>query len=256
MRRPRSVQSDLLLSAGFRHAFFERHHGWSTGAFSSLNFSASVGDEAESVRGNLRLAAEVLGVSPERVCFAEQVHGREVAVVLPGQGGRDAVDVAADAVVSMVPGVACAVRTADCVPILIGDAETGAVCAIHAGWRGVEAKVVGAALARLRALIGGSGVLIAAIGPYVGLEVFEVSTEVAERLRLASPEPNVVEHQAGKPHVDLGRIVRAQLLDLGVAPERIEQVGGCTASDPERWFSYRRDGARSGRHLHAIVVRS
>ncbi len=255
MRRALSLQSHLLTSAGFRHAFFTRHHGWSTGAYSSLNFSAVVGDRPDAVEENTRLGAEALGVAAEHLCFADQVHGCDVAIIGPEDDASSLRAQAADAVMSREPDRACAVRTADCLPLLVADETTGAVMAIHAGWRGVEANIVGKALRRLREFIGGDGRLVAAIGPHISGDAFEVSEDVAARLERISPVPGVVDKSRARPHVDLERIVRGQLVEAAVDRSRIERVGGCTASDSSSYFSYRRDGPRSGRHLHAIVAR-
>ena len=149
-----------------------------------------------------------------------------------------------------------AVRIADCVPILVGDTETGAVVAVHAGWRGVVAGVVEAGIAAISEDANRTRGFVAAIGPHITVAAFEVSDDVAETLRASSPDPDVIERGNGaKPHVDLAKIVAAKLEALGIPRPNIDRVGGCTYTDPERYFSFRRDGARSGRHLAAIVPR-
>lgn len=255
MTSPEYLTSSLLSQAGFRHAFFCRRGGVSEGPFESLNFSVSVGDREEHVAENLRRAAAVLGVDAERVYFASQVHGCTTQLVDPNVARDAFVQLEADAVLGAAPGLACAVRSADCVPILVGDRASGAALAIHAGWRGVVRGVIASAIERLRATLGGPGDPIAAIGPHLSVARFEVSDDVAEQLRASSPDPDVVDRGHEKPHVDLRRIVRAQLEALGFAPDSIDDVHGCTFQDAERFFSYRRDGARSGRHLSAIVTR-
>jgi YfiH family protein len=246
--------SPLLSAAGFRHAFFTRHHGWSTGPFATLNFSVTVGDTEHNVAQNHALAAAELGVLPERICCATQVHGRRVLILEASARSAEVALQEADAVVSMVPGLACGVRTADCVPILLADRISGAVAAVHAGWRGVVGGVLTAALEQLRAVVGDRGELLAAIGPHVSSAAFEVSEELSLTLRDCAPTAQVVSYRAGAPHVDLGLIVSEQLRRAGIPSECVDRVGGCTAGDPEHYFSYRRDGARSGRHLSAIVA--
>jgi copper oxidase (laccase) domain-containing protein len=119
------------------------------------------------------------------------------------------------------------------------------------------ADVVGAAVARLSELAGGSAELVAAIGPHISAAAFEVGEEVALELDRAAPGNEVVRREPGrKPHVDLRRALRAQLRRVGLRDEAIDDVGGCTVGEPELYFSYRRDGPRSGRHLSAIVSRS
>ncbi len=256
MENPSPQQSPLLQAAGFRHAFFTRPGGVSSGPYESLNFSVAVGDQADNVQENLARAARALGVAPERVYFLSQVHGSGVQLL---EGSEDRLEVLheqGDAVVALRGNVACAVRVADCAPVLIGDKTSGAAAAIHAGWRGVVAGVVAAAVHRLRAEVG-EGELVAAIGPHISVANFEVSDDVAAELAGASPDPEVVDRTRGpKPHVDLRRILRAQLRQLGLSDASIDDVGGCTVGDPRLYFSFRRDGRRSGRHLAAIVPRA
>jgi polyphenol oxidase len=169
----------------------------------------------------------------------------------------------ADAIVAAaedVASLAVAVRVADCVPVLVGDRRIGAVAAIHAGWRGVVAGVIPRAMAELAKV--GSGDYVAAIGPCIGPCCFEVSAEVAARIvdscggdaSLAVFTP--VHGGAGeaKAMVDLRRAVRAQLAAAGV--HDVEDVPGCTRCDAARFFSYRRDGEASGRHMAVIVART
>jgi copper oxidase (laccase) domain-containing protein len=104
--------------------------------------------------------------------------------------------------------------------------------------------------------VGGRGELLAAIGPHISAAAFEVSDEVAAELAASCPVPGAVERVSGeRPHVSLRFIVTQKLLALGLAESGVEQVGGCTVGDKERYFSFRRDGKRSGRHLSAIVPR-
>lgn len=257
---PGHLLSPLLTQAGFRHAFFTRHGGASEGPFSSLSFSTAVGDEPEHVDENLRRAATLLGVEPERVLYLSQVHGRAARFYRPDDAATraDLITLEGDALGGSDPHRAYGVRSADCVPILLGDAETGSVMAIHAGWRGVVAGVVEAGVTCLRQAIGSAGDLLAAIGPHISLAAFEVSDEVAAELDRASPARGSVSRpsgSAGKPHVDLRFIVTQKLLALGLIEARVDQVGGCTFLESERYFSFRRDGKRSGRHLSAIVAR-
>jgi YfiH family protein len=248
------LTSPLLSRAGFRHAFFTRHHGWSTGPFATLNFSVPVGDKEHAVAQNHGLAAQELGVPPERICCATQVHGRRVLVLESTARSATVAAQEADALVSIRPGLACGVRTADCLPILLADRISGAVAAVHAGWRGVVGGVVTAAVEQLRSAVGHRGELLAAVGPHISAAAFQVSEELSLTLRDCAPAVQVVSYCAGAPHVDLGRIVCEELHRAGIPSECVELVGGCTASDPEHYFSYRRDGARSGRHLSAIVA--
>lgn len=251
--------SPVLTQAGFRHAFFTRVGGASEGPFESLSFSTAVGDRADHVEENLRRAGEVLGVPRERIVYLSQVHGRDARFFDEPPLRAQTVMLEGDAIGGGARGVAYGVRSADCVPILIADDESGNVMAVHAGWRGVVAGVVEAGVERLRQSIGGSGRLLAAIGPHISKRAFEVSDDVAAELAAACPEPRrseaVAQNRGEKPRVDLRFIVTQKLLSLGLASSAIDQVEGCTHAVRALYFSFRRDGKRSGRHLSAIVPR-
>jgi polyphenol oxidase len=248
------LESALLRVAGFRHAFFTRRGGVSQGAYASLNFSVAAGDSEANVRQNLERAAIELEVPSTRIHFLSQVHGR-VAHTLSGSEAQSLLILReGDALVSRAHGVACAVRTADCVPVLLADRRSGAVAAVHAGWRGAVKGIVSSALEALRALAPDPS-LIAAIGPHISMAAFEVSEDVAETLLKASHDPNIVDRSGPKPHVDLRRMLRAELHAQGLPHAAIDDVWGCTVLEPARFFSFRRDGKASGRHLSAIVPR-
>ncbi|HEV8551382.1 MAG TPA: peptidoglycan editing factor PgeF [Polyangiaceae bacterium] len=249
------LESRLLATAGFRHAFFTRHGGVSEAPYATLNFSRAVGDRAECVAENVARAALELGVPKDRVYYLSQVHGAVTHVLTGTETPEGVLALEGDALVSRVPTVACAVRSADCVPVLVADRRSGAVAAIHAGWRGVVRGAVEAGVAALRELTGEEGELVAAIGPHIRAEAFEVSEDVARELEAASPVGAVVERGGPKPHVSLARIVSGKLHALGLAASAVDDVGGCTVSEPGRFFSFRRDGKIGGRHLSAIVPR-
>lgn len=253
-------QSELLRQAGFRHAFFTRTGGVSTGLYASLNFSSAATDSRENVAENVRRAARALEVDPARVFFLSQVHGVEHRVIQGHEDREQVLFERGDVLLSAASNVAVGVRSADCVPVLLADRVSGAVAAVHAGWRGVELNACGAGVRALRELIGADGALLAAIGPHITLPAFEVGEDVAERLRAACPGPAaaavvVRRPEWPRPHVDLARIVRAQLQAEGIDAAAIELLPGCTVTDAELRFSYRRDGKASGRHLSAIVPR-
>jgi YfiH family protein len=252
------LQSPQLLAAGFRHAFFTRLGGVSSGEYASLNFAASTGDEPEHVAANVERAGAALGVPTARVHFLSQVHGVETLLVDERDDRDEVVHRVGDALAARGGAdLACGVRSADCGTLLVGDPVSGAVCAIHAGWRGTVRGVVPAALARLRDLAGPRAQLIAAVGPHIKPCCFEVDDDVAAELAACSSaaERAVRRSPGAKPHVDLRAILHAQLVAAGVAADRIDDVRGCTVCDPERFFSFRRQGARSGRLLSAIVPR-
>jgi len=249
------LRSTLLDAAGFRHAFFTRRGGYSPAPLDSLDFSGS--STGADGLANLNAAARVLGIDAAHLYWVSQVHGREVVVVHGEENRGDVLARKADVVVASSAEVASGVKVADCVPLLVGDRASGVVAAIHSGWQGTARNVVAAAIAGLRQVSGHRGEWVAAIGPHIEVCCFEVGEDVAQQLAACAPERTTVQRSPGRrPHVDLRTIVRAQLVAAGVADDAIEDVKGCTKCDATRFFSYRRDGQRSGRLLAAIVARA
>ncbi len=230
------------------HGFSVRTGGVSTARYASLNLGGKWGDDPAHVAENRRRFAAAGGFGAERLFIARQVHGAGVAVVDATTTPSALASVEADALVSAVPGAALAVLTADCVPVLISDGA-GHVAAIHAGWRGTVADVVGRAVDALVALGAERASLRAAIGPCICASCFEVGPEVADRFDAA-----FVDRRRDKPHVDLRLANRALLVAAGVPGRAIDAAPPCTMCDPERFYSFRRDGGEIGQHLSFIVA--
>jgi polyphenol oxidase len=190
--------------------------------------------------------ATLAAVEPQAppVAALKQVHSARVVWV---DGAGHAGD--GDALVTARPGLALSVITADCVPVLIAMGD--AVAAVHAGWRGVVAGVVPAALAKLREAAevanGDGAALVAWIGPSIGACCYEVGLEVAASVVAASSEDVQSPGPAGKPHLDVARAVEIQLRRAGIADVR--RFGPCTRCHPELLWSYRREGAKAGRNI-------
>lgn len=245
------LTSPLLHAAGFAHAFFTRQGGVSEGVFESLNFGLNYGDTPDHVQENLRRAAATLGVATERIYFLSQVHGVHAVTVDSSLSEQQVRTFQGDIVLTGQEGTGAAIRTADCVPVLIGCRTTRWVAACHSGWQGCVRGAAQAAVHALRAH--GARDLIAAIGPHISLDAFEVGSDVAAQLLDASPDKGIVQILRDKPHVDLRRMVRAQLREAQLTDDAIDDVHGCTVGEPERYFSYRRDRNPSGRMLSVIV---
>jgi YfiH family protein len=183
---------------------------------------------------------------PPGVLMVRQVHGSRTLRVPPL--ARDA---AADALLSLEPGTAVAVRTADCVPVLLFEPRRRAVAAVHAGWRGSAAGISEIAVREIvRASGGRVADLIAVVGPHIGPCCYEVDGPVREAIAEGSV---FARSRPGRFRLDLYALNRMQLVRAGVHPGRIERVGDCTACRPERFASYRRDG-EPGRMVHYIRV--
>ena len=240
------IQSPLL--AGFPHGFTTRGGGASSGPFESLNLGGQVGDDPGRVAENWARLERETGLRFARV---RQVHGaRAVRADAPTHPVDEA-----DVVVSRAPGVAACVSVADCVPVLLADPETGAVAAVHAGWRGTIAR---AAAEGVRALAREAGApasrLLATVGPAIGPCCYEVSPDLAARFRDALGPETVREGPA--PRLDLWRANVLVLRAQGVAAERIELLSRCTACERDLFFSHRRDAGRTGRQVAFIAPRA
>ena len=202
--------------------------------------------EVEAALARLARAAGV-----EAVYRASQVHGTRVLDVPPDVAPEALAAEEADALVSTRPGRAVAVRTADCVPLLLADASGRVAAAVHAGWRGTAAGIAAAVVAHLERVHGVSAErLRAAIGPSIRVESFEVGEEVAA----AFPDWAVRRDLGPRPHVDLVEANRRALRAAGVPV--VDVVGGDTFAEPGRYFSYRRDGPAAGRHLSFVAPAS
>jgi YfiH family protein len=188
---------------------------------------------------------------PTGLLRPRQVHGAAVA-----RAEDCAAGVEADAVVAATAGQPIGVVTADCVPILAASADGRAVAAIHAGWRGLAAGVIGAGIDALRRAAPRAAVS-AVIGPHIGLCCYEIDAPVLDALRYfdADLDAATIASRPGHRRLDLGALSRAALLRAGVSRDAIGAVAGaCTRCDVDRFHSHRRDGSRAGRLVHWIAA--
>lgn len=250
------LQADVI-PAGFRHGFTTRRGGVSEGVFASLNLGGRWGDEPARLAENHRRLTEACGSAA--VHFATQVHGRAVATVTAGEEPAMTARRQADALVTANPGTCVGVYVADCVPIVVADARTGACAAIHAGWRGTVAGVLGETLAHL---VGACGArpqdLRVAIGPSIGPCCFEVGPEVVSAVEESDPgarAEGAIMAMAPRDHVDLWVLNQRQALSFGVPPQAVEVARLCTSCDAARFFSYRRDHGKTGQMAAFISCR-
>jgi polyphenol oxidase len=250
-----SLRSRLLDRHGFRHGFSLRTGGVSEAPFASLNLARGVGDDPAHVAENHARLARDIGYDGARLYELSQVHGAHVERVSAALAPEALRARQGDALVCALPGAAIGVRVADCAAILVAHPQSGAVAAVHAGWRGVVEGAIGAALSALcHDAEARPEQLLAAVFPHIGVDAFELGEDVAQQIAASATEDAlVIQRGPGKPHADLGRAIVVQLARAGLAAENIERLPGCTFREPERFFSYRRDGAASGRHLAVIV---
>lgn len=226
-----------------RHGFSTRLGGISTGAYASMNLGLDVDRRPHVLENRSRLEAAVRATDIVQV---DQVHGSTILDAETASGEE------ADGLISTSRAIA--VRTADCAPILIATDDGSIVAAIHAGWRGACARIAALAIDRFRALGRRPDELSFAIGPTIGVRAFEVGPEVIDAARASlGAEPPCSIGPRGRPHLDLVRLIEMQIEAAGGRADRIERVGGCTFENRAMFFSHRRDGGVTGRHMSVIA---
>jgi polyphenol oxidase len=251
--------SRLLDAAGVPHAFSTRLGGISPPPFDSLNLGNPSGcdmlDDGERIERNYALLQTEIGCDGLPRCRLHQVHGAAVHAVHAGDAFESGLK--GDALTSDDPHRVIAIRVADCVPILVSSEDGNTVAAIHAGWRGVVANVVGATVSQLCKRSGASlHSLVAAVGPCIGFDAFEVGLEVvAEFERAFGMTAPVRRMDGGKGRVDLREAVKRQLRGAGLREDHIDTTDRCTWRDRDEFFSHRRDRGITGRMCAMIAPR-
>ena len=269
-----SMKTELIGDSLLRVASWERELPWLWHGFSTrlggvsvvygaederggdLNLGFTVEDEAERVRENRRrLVERATGSAETRLAMIRQVHsGVSVELRVDEPLWSDASE--ADGVMSNQAGVLLAVQTADCIPVLVADPDRRVVAAFHAGWRGTAQRIVEHGVAQMRARFGCAPErLVAAIGPGIGGCCYTVGEELQARFgEQFAYAQTLFRRTARGLFLDLTEANRRQLLEAGVLSDRIEQVGGCTACQPERFFSHRAQRGRTGRMMSVIGI--
>ena len=220
-------------SVGPAHLVFtDRHGGVSTGRFASLDFGSADGQRPEDLDANRAALADAIGLAPERLVFAEQVHGNDVAVV----EDRPTHPPVADALVSMTPGLALVIRVADCVPLLLADPVARVVAAVHAGRRGAVTEVAPATVRQMLELGADADRIVARLGPSICGACYEVPAPLQEEVAAVQPAAASTTSW-GTPGIDVPGAVQAQLQALGIRTGRVEV---CTRESDDL-YSYRRD---------------
>jgi len=237
------------------HGFLGRIGGVSIGPYATLNLASKVGDERAHLDENWRRLRAVIFRSsdddPIARCF--QVHGRSVHIVTRENCLQKP---KADGMVTAEPGVILGVMSADCVPILMADANCTIVGAIHAGWRGVIAGIAEEGVRAMEGLGARPREIRAALGPSIGQCCFEVDEDLAHRFgrEVGGSERHTRLGRPGKSHLDLRGIITDQLMRAGLSRESIVNVGPCTKCANDRFFSRRADPS-SGLQLSFIGIR-
>jgi YfiH family protein len=247
-------QSPLLTGIpGLRHGFFGRRGGHSTGDFASLNISESVGDNPTLVARNRAEVLDSMSLSATTVAQLTQVHSNRVVTLTDRHQATARPE--ADALVTANPDLLLAIQTADCSPILLADPQAAVIGAAHAGWKGALSGIIGATVDAMRRLGAEPSRIVAAIGPTISLDNYEVGPDFAASLlkqhrdaenRLATPT-------GGRAHFDLPGFVFDQLIEAGVG--QVHDLRRCTYGNSKHYFSHRRsthEGKKAGRQVSMI----
>ena len=231
---------------GVRVISTTRVGGFSTGSFAGFNIGSHVGDSDVAVQANRRMLHQQI-LPASTITWLNQVHGTRV-IHAPSEYTKG---VEADAVWSDEPGFACAVMTADCLPVVLADIEGQCVAAAHCGWRGLAGGI-------LKSTVDAMPVdpirLVAWLGPAIGPNAFEVGRDVLSAFYLVEDDLAVhpIPEIGDKFFLDLNILAERQLLALGLDPKHVSGGDACTFSEPQRFYSYRREG-ETGRMVTFVL---
>ena len=239
-----------------RHGFSTRLGGVSTGACASMNISTTRGDDPEHVKRNCELMAQALGVKAEDFTYTHQTHTTNVAVVRAEDKGKHFPET--DGLVTNVPGICLVTFYADCVPLYFVDPVKRVIGLSHSGWRGTVGKMGKVTVELMEREYGCSpGDILAAVGPSICQDCYEVSEDVIERFRDAFAEELhsgiFYKKENGKYQLNLWEANRQILLEAGISGEHMAVTNLCTHCNPEILFSHRATGNRRG-NLSAFLA--
>jgi YfiH family protein len=247
---PNFLSSSLLAEYGITALFSLRTGGVSPPPFNSLNFGLGLGDPGINIETNLDALTKAAGLifPPHQV---QQVHGGNL---LWCKGSGIMHNNEADILLTNQAETALAVRTADCLPILLADPKTGIAAAVHAGWRGTVAQIVINAVREMLSCGVQAKNILASLGPCIGPCCFQIDTITADKLANSTPKAETQIRRDSEITADLREINTLQLIQCGLADIHIERISACTACDNRRFFSYRRDNTLAGRHLAIVAL--
>lgn len=231
--------------------FVTDRNAYSNGKEFTLSYSSS--SDRKEVQKNRHLVAEAMGIQDSQLYFPSQVHKTRIVTVTRRTSKEELVET--DALVTNEKGICIAVMSADCVPILLVDVKNKAIGAVHSGWRGTVAKILEKTLLEMHSKFGTKGDhLIAAIGPSISQESYEVGDEVVQAVYNAfGKESELMIPQTGhKAKLDLWKANRIQLLQFGVGASQIETSDLCTVKNNNHFFSARKGD--TGRFAAGIML--
>lgn len=231
------------------HGFSTRLGGVSEGGYSSMNLSLSRGDSPEAVEENTKRIARAIGVEKEKMVYTQQTHTTNVAVVSGKDAGSTLKET--DGLVTNSPGICLVTFYADCVPLYFVDPIKRAIGLSHSGWRGTVGKMAAATVEKMKECFGTRPEdIIAAVGPSICQDCYEVSEDVTSRFKEAFREEDwkdlFYKKENGKFQLDLWKANEINLREAGVLPEHIAVTNVCTCCNPKILFSHRVQGWNRG----------
>ena len=253
-----TLEYEISEAIAVPHCFTTRLGGVSSGIFDSLNLACHRGDMAENVEANFRILGNALGFDPKNTVLTRQTHSDIIRVVTKSdcQGLDHHTYPECDGLITNAPGLALVVFTADCTPILLHDPVTGAVGAVHAGWRGTAADIAGKAVRAMSDAFGCDPANIrAAIGPNIGGCCFATDADVPEAMvnALGEAAHSHIRSAGDKYYVNLKAINAQFLRNAGVG--RIEISKSCTMCQSNRFWSHRVTKGNRGSQGAIIVCK-
>ena len=253
------LESEELSALGFvDHAFCTRRGGVSAGPFASLNAGFRAGDQEEDVSRNLSLVGEAFAIPSDGLVLMRQVHGNTIRVI-DGDGPPPACVPDCDGLITARPGVALAVKTADCVPLFFVDRVRRVIGAAHAGWRGTALGMAGKMIdAIVKEFASRPEDILAAVGPAVGPCCYQVDAPVHAALITHPGADRFLRpcHEEGRWMLDLALANRLQIGERGVPEANIHTADLCTACRQELFFSLRASGGCTGRQVNLLMLRA
>ncbi|REL38208.1 peptidoglycan editing factor PgeF [Rhodohalobacter sp. SW132] len=242
-------QSDLLNSVNGLKAgitFASRNSLNSEGIIRGLNLGENTNAPQAEVDKNFEIFFRELGLKPDQLARAEQVHGGEVKIV-----SQPGYYLGVDGLVTRQKHLTLAIKVADCAAVLLADPTTQTIAAVHAGWRGAAANILPSALQKMQSLGCEMNDVSAYISPCISVQNFEVGEEVAAKF-----DDSFIDRTIGpKPHLNLKSFLTQQLLEAGISRDSIDVDSKCTIED-ERFYSFRRERSQAGRMLAFITFES
>ena len=244
------------------HGFSTRLGGVSTGIYDSLNLGMNRGDNKEDVIKNWDIFLDAAGIEKREFVCGRQVHGSYVHIATeadlrPAYGKGELIE--ADGYVTNIPGVPIAVFTADCVPVLMEDADNRVIAAVHMGWRSTVADIEKQAIDRMLSLGADTGSIRVAIGPSICEKCFQVGREVVDAAdRLLSGDIDGLvrddKEHSDRYYLNLPGVIERRLISLGIGSDNIDIIRECTMCYPDKYWSHRYTGGERGSQANIIML--